>query len=275
MKNILFIHGSPRRGETFRVVQLFVDELKRFFEFKEEHLYLVDEKLEYCRGCLSCIQFGEEKCPIKDNLAKIYNQMLNADAIVFTSPVHALQVSGLFKNFVDRIAFAFHRPCFFGKHSISIVTQGILGYKGVLKYMDSIADFWGFKTVKGIAVTTPPGFRSEREKALIDEEIKKGALRFSEAINLSKPKKVRLSSLMQFRFTRSMISTRSMIDDYFNQMMPKKIMYYKEKGWITSDFYYDVKLSVFQKIVGRYFDHLGKKYAEKKLKERLKEERQN
>lgn len=274
MKNILFIHGSPRRGETFSAVQSFIDELRKKIEFKEEHLFLADEKLEFCRGCIACIQYGEEKCPINDNFIKIYKLMLNADAIVFTTPVYALQISSLLKQLFERLAFVFHRPCFHGKLTIPLVTQGLTGDKNVLKYIDTVVNIWGFKTVKGVALTTPPGFRSKKQKAIIDEEIKNGALRFHEAISLNEPKKVRLSSLMYFRFMRSMMSARSTMDDHFTQIMPRIFMYYKEKGWITSDFYYDVKLNIFQKIIGKYYDYAGKKFAEKKVKEKKNEESQ-
>ena len=49
---------------------------------------------------------------IKDDALMIREEMLNADGLIFVSPVYAHQVTALMKNFIDRFAYVLHRPCF-------------------------------------------------------------------------------------------------------------------------------------------------------------------
>jgi multimeric flavodoxin WrbA len=54
-----------------------------------EYLFLMDFNLEMCRGCFSCVK----------NM----------------SPVYCQNVTGLMKNFIDRLSYLFHRPRFFSQ----------------------------------------------------------------------------------------------------------------------------------------------------------------
>ena len=58
------------------------------------------------------------------------------------------------KNLMDRLAYVFHRPQFFGKTCTAIVTQGFLGGGRIVKYLLDSAINMGFDVTKGSCLST-------------------------------------------------------------------------------------------------------------------------
>jgi multimeric flavodoxin WrbA len=58
-----------------------------------------------CLGCLACEAGGNDRrgiCKIKDDMNAIYPKLVEADCLVFGTPVYFDLLSGLLKNFMDR-----------------------------------------------------------------------------------------------------------------------------------------------------------------------------
>lgn len=53
---------------------------------------------------------GEDHCPLRDDVSEIKKKIDDADIIILASPVYVEDVSGLLKNWIDRMAFVCHRP---------------------------------------------------------------------------------------------------------------------------------------------------------------------
>lgn len=65
---------------------------------------LVENKIGTCFGCYSKNQkLCKYPCVKKDDMEKIYPLLERADAIVFGIPVYWFNISGLMKNFIDRL----------------------------------------------------------------------------------------------------------------------------------------------------------------------------
>ena len=111
----LVIHGSPRQGNTWNVLNIAKEEMQKNGDFDFEVIELAKEKIPTCIGCFNCISKGEDKCIHKDVIMGISKKMEEADAFIITSPVYSLQVSGLLKNFIDHMSYNFHRPKFYKK----------------------------------------------------------------------------------------------------------------------------------------------------------------
>ena len=130
---VLVIMGSPRNGNTCHAVQrieaLMRSRIAPGEELEFTYLMLRDAGLSECRGCFTCFTKGEEHCPLKDRAPEIERQMHEADGMIFASPVYGMNVTGLFKTFVDRFAYIFHRPRFFDKTALLVTTTGMLGHK--------------------------------------------------------------------------------------------------------------------------------------------------
>lgn len=101
---ILGINGSPRKtGRTVKLIQMILSSAKKVSgEVKLVHL--VDYGIKPCLGCYSiepkkCVY----PCRIKDGMQKLYPLLEKADAVVLGSPVYWFNMSGLMKNFIDRL----------------------------------------------------------------------------------------------------------------------------------------------------------------------------
>jgi multimeric flavodoxin WrbA len=261
MKKILAIIASPRKGETYNAVQLFEQKLRTYENVEFEYIHLKDKNVQQCKGCLNCFIKGENYCPVRDDTEEIFKKIMEADGVIFATPVYSLQVSGYMKTLLDRLAYVFHRPCFFDKAFIAITVQGIYGYEEVVKYLNKVAHFWGFTEVQGLGLNTPPGFRSQRMKNDIEVKTDKAVKDFYKVLSGKKLIKPKLSDFMMFRMGRS-------IKPYLSAL-PKDYEYFLEKGWMKSDYYYPVKLGPVRKLIGKFFDKQGRKYGEKMKKEEL------
>lgn len=99
-KNILLINASPRKGGNTQII------LDKFFEItgeraRKEKIYLNDLNMRPCQACGGCD--GGELCILDDDLKPIYEKIINADAIIFASPIYFGSISAQAKIFIDRM----------------------------------------------------------------------------------------------------------------------------------------------------------------------------
>ncbi|MDD5492500.1 MAG: flavodoxin family protein [bacterium] len=250
MYKVLAIIGSPRKGDTYKDVQDFERELKKKGDIQFDYLFLKDVHLEQCVGCFMCLGDGEERCPRKDDRDKIFNTMKAADGIIFATPVYALAVPAVMKNFFDRFSFVFHRPCFFHKVAMGFVTQGAYGAGGVQKFLKELSEFWGFIVCPGVSINSVNKEQFTAEQLKYQKKIAKAASRFYCYLTGHKNPSPLLKYLVIFRAIRSM-------RPYIKEEAPKDYAYWESNGWLTKPYYYNVKLDLFQKIVGALADKHG------------------
>ena len=98
--NIIAICGSPRRGNTEFVLKRILTKAEELGS-SVELVLLREKRIEFCNGCLSCD--STEKCNIRDDMQIIYPKLEGADLIIFGSPNYFYNVSGMMKNFIDRM----------------------------------------------------------------------------------------------------------------------------------------------------------------------------
>ncbi|MFC1824721.1 flavodoxin family protein [Thermodesulfobacteriota bacterium] len=72
-----------------------------------EILSLSNKRLEPCNGCFECKT--DRLCPIKDDMLTIYPKLIDADAIIFATPVYFWSLPGIGKIFLDR-TYALRSP---------------------------------------------------------------------------------------------------------------------------------------------------------------------
>ena len=253
MKKVTVFIGSPQKHATYQAVQEFENNIKSYAEIDFEYVFLKDYHLEYCRGCKLCFKKGEEYCPSKDDRDLLLEKIHSSDGVIFATPNYSFQVTALMKNFLDRLAFIFHRPRFFGKAFTAIVTQGIFGGGSIVKYLENVGEGLGFHVAKGCCLKTlEPSTELQQKK--ISQEIKKASIRFYRELMRQTPPTPSFFRLMAFRMSSTNIMTilNEKYCDY---------RYYKEKGWFESDYYYDVSLGFIKKLTGRFFEFLGKRMA--------------
>lgn len=163
--NVTAFIGSARKKHTYHAAEQLLQNLQSRGHIAYEIVPLSEYHVETCQGCKVCFDKGEEFCPLHDDRDILIEKMLNSDGVIFASPNYAFHVSAFMKIFLDRLAFALHRPRFFGKTFTSIVAQGIYGGKDIVKYFNFIGNGLGFNVVKGCCITTlEPMTRKRPEK---------------------------------------------------------------------------------------------------------------
>ena len=100
-KKVLAVVGSPRKnGNSVRMVkeafQAFAEE-----EYEKTIIYLRDYKYSSCIGCEKCA--GEKRCPVNDDMQKIYPILEQAEVLIFASPVYNYNITSWMKSFIDRL----------------------------------------------------------------------------------------------------------------------------------------------------------------------------
>lgn len=98
---VLGICCSPRKnGNTEILVKEALagaEELKA----QTELITLRDKDIKGCDGCRGCDKSG--KCHIKDDMQLIYPKIVEADGLIFGTPVYFWSVTGQGKMFIDRL----------------------------------------------------------------------------------------------------------------------------------------------------------------------------
>lgn len=248
MKVTAFV-GSARKRHTYEATRRFLENLEALGGVESELVVLSEYGIGTCRGCMLCFDRGEEFCPMKDDRDVLIEKMMVSDGVVFASPNYSFQVSAILKIFLDRLGFVCHRPRFFGKTFTCVVAQGIHGGGKIVKYLDFFAHSIGFRRVKGCVVKAMepvnPKARRHNETAL-------AALsrRFHARLRRPPFSAPTVLDLMIFRMARMSVSR--MLPDHSPDHS-----YYREKGWLDSDFYYPTRLNPLKKAAGAIFDWVG------------------
>lgn len=250
MKKVTAFIGSYRKQSTYNAVKEIEKNLKKHGEVVFEYVFLKDYTLDYCRGCKLCLDKGEEFCPLKDDRDLLIEKLKISDGVIFATPNYSFQVTASMKNLMDRLAFIFHRPRYFEKTFMPIVTQGAFGGGAILKYLNNMGENFGFQVVKGCCLNTLEPMTEIRQKN-INQQIEKASARFYKRLIYSKMPAPSFFRLLMFRMTRT--SVMEIVDRKY-----KDYQYFREKGWFSSVYYYDVYLNPIKKIVGRLFDLLAR-----------------
>jgi multimeric flavodoxin WrbA len=256
MKRVTAFVGSARKKHTYNATQQFLENLRSLGDIETEIIALSDYRLGTCRGCKLCFEKGEESCPFKDDRNVLIEKIATSDGVVFASPNYSFQLSAIMKIFLDRLGFMFHRPRFFGRTFTSIVSQGIYGGRKIERYLDFVGKGLGFNTVKGISFTALEPM-TENEKKKIDGVLAKQSRKFYESLMKPAYPAPKLFMLMGFRMGRT--SMKLELDD-----RSYDYRYFKDKGWLESDYFYPVRLGVLKKLTGKAFDSIQTRATRKR-----------
>lgn len=257
MKSVTAFVGSARRnGVTFRATRQLLDGLEALGDVRTELVFLCDHDLGLCRGCKACFLRGEDQCPLHDDRDLLVGKMMAADGVVFASPNYSFQVSAILKAFLDRLGFAFHRPRFHGKTFTSVVAEGLLGGREIVKYLDLVGAGLGFNVVPGCCVTcrknpsTAQDPIIEVERRRMDAVLARQVRRFHAGLLAPAFPPPSLLQLAGFRMARTSIRLELGADD-------RDHAYYRDHGWFEADYWYPARLGPVKRLAGAAFDLLA------------------
>ena len=152
---VIGICGSPRKGNTEWMLRKLLEAIAA--HGVETELILLREKdIKTCDGCLSCEAGGKSRkgvCSIKDDMQGIYPKLLQADALVFGTPVYFEMLSGLLKNFMDRTCPIWPKLESKPVAGIAVAEEGIGKAIDNLKTYASVCDMRWVGSVTALAKT--------------------------------------------------------------------------------------------------------------------------
>ncbi|OGG92042.1 hypothetical protein A3H03_03725 [Candidatus Kuenenbacteria bacterium RIFCSPLOWO2_12_FULL_42_13] len=117
-KKILLVSGSPRKGNTEYVLRKIYAELPD----KKELLLLREKKIGHCQGCLKCEKTFA--CVIRDEMRGALKAVEQCDFLVIGTPRYYDNISGLFKDFIDRLLPLDYKNALKGKKIFMIMVGG-------------------------------------------------------------------------------------------------------------------------------------------------------
>jgi len=99
---IITILGSPRKkGNTAAVLSIFENEVEQDHEV--ERIHITQYKVGGCISCYKCKEkMGEPGCVQKDDALAIFEKMIEADAMVYASPLYCWSFTSQIKPLIDR-----------------------------------------------------------------------------------------------------------------------------------------------------------------------------
>jgi hypothetical protein len=168
----------------------------------------------------------------------IVREMHEADGIIMASPVYSHMVSSTMKNFFDRFGYFAHRPAFFDKYAMSLVTCSGYGAEDAMKYMDKMLSVFGFNLVQPVEIHFRPGKTPEKMKLENQGKAFAAFDRLITRIEKGGRDKPPLGMLVPF----SIFKYVSEID---RENMPADYDYYKDK----TDYFYDTRIPFYKKFI--------------------------
>jgi multimeric flavodoxin WrbA len=101
---ITVFNGSPlaEKGNTNVMVEAFLTGAREAGA-EVENVFLVRKKIHHCTGCYTCWLKTPGKCAIHDDMEELLPKLYGADIVVFATPVYVDNVTGIMKNFMDRM----------------------------------------------------------------------------------------------------------------------------------------------------------------------------
>ena len=139
---IAIFNGSPRKENTSAMVQAFCEGAKAAGHEVEEY-HVGKMKIAGCLGCGYCHTKGQGQCVQKDDLEKIMPAYLEADMIVFASPIYYFGMTAQMESAIQRV-FCVGKPQKAKKAALLLSS----GSPGV--YDSAIAQYKGYMAYTGI-----------------------------------------------------------------------------------------------------------------------------
>ncbi|MBN2047460.1 MAG: flavodoxin family protein [Anaerolineaceae bacterium] len=248
MKVIAILGSARGNGNTARALNLLETSLRRQaaaaaepLEF--ERIELGKMTVEACRGCRVCFDRGESFCPIDDDIPEIKQNMLDADAVIVASPVYVNDVSGLLKNWIDRLAHVCHRPEFFEQSFYLLATTGSSPTRHTLRTLQIAVWSWGGVIAGQAGLNTGALMTPEEMREQHGRTLDRAAQRLLRAVHEKRYEKPGFINLMMFKIQQ--VNWRRMKDEESLDMD-----YRRARGWLDPSRAYYIDHSAHPLLLG-------------------------
>lgn len=231
--NLLMINGSPNNaGNTNKILELLSKEMSKTIKgdnYVCSTISLSQKSIEHCHGCRICFNDSELHCPYKDDVNSIKCRMEEADIIIIGSPVYVEDVTGITKNWIDRMAYNCHRPFLRGKLVYIITTSGAGASSHAIKTLKHALVAWGAQIVNYDNYHMGIKMKLVEAEKLYSKII---TIRINELIHRINNSRINMYSLIAFNVQKKYWSRKNIDTQSFDYK------YWKKQGWLTKKCFY-------------------------------------
>jgi len=155
MTKIFGFIGSPlgEKSNTYNLTMMMLEHLKKINKSIDYVVFTSGQvNIKPCTGCWGCVYKGYDHCPLdrEDDMSLLKDNMLNADIIIWGSPVHTLNVSVQMKVFIDRLRSWYHILKLAGKSGVTVTTSSGAGIADVHRYLTTTMLSTGVKVLANL-----------------------------------------------------------------------------------------------------------------------------
>ena len=163
-----FVGVNHERSSTVEYIRDVLSFVSDKIDIDIELYTQANSQLRMCKGCCTC--FNRHYCPLDslDHMDIIKEKMLNADFLIFGSPVYMHSVSGCMKNFFDRISYWSHLMPLRGKNCMLISSADSNGGNLTTNYMEKITSYLGCPAVVRANIFGVNGYDDGKKKIHAD-----------------------------------------------------------------------------------------------------------
>jgi len=143
---VLGINGSPnKKGKTTKLLKKVLEAIEKYGA-KTTLINLYEKNI---RPCLGCYSLGAKKCRypciIKDGMWDLYKILEKIDILVLATPTYWFNMSGMMKNFIDRLCCMENNGFLLqGKMAILVASEEDEGAMMALSSMAMALNHMGF-----------------------------------------------------------------------------------------------------------------------------------
>lgn len=103
------INGSPRKkGNTVEMLNKALEGAQSAGVDEVELVHLASLDFKGCTSCFRCtLKDAERKCHYQDDLTPVLERIADADLLFVGSPMYICDVTGMTRNFVERVTFQY------------------------------------------------------------------------------------------------------------------------------------------------------------------------
>ena len=231
--NITVINGTEQKGCTFAMKEAFLSAMGEKNIVTE--YFLPRDCPVFCTGCKACFFRDISVCPHSNYTVLIWESILSADLLVFTSPTYVFHVTAQLKALLDHYATKWmaHSPekPMFRKQAVIITNAIGQGMKKTASDIKDSLDFWG---VARVFVIKKPLFQakwelvSEKTKAAFTAKCKRVATKITKRKYVKPGIKVK-SLFYVMKIAQTMIDKS---ERKAGREQTKDYLHWKENGWL-------------------------------------------
>ena len=126
-KRLVILSTSPRKNSNSHALAESFAKGAAEAGNEVEIISLIGKQIAFCKGCFACQTTG--RCVIRDDAIEIEQKVLNADVVVWATPIYYYEMSGQMKVLIDRLNPLFPKDYRFRDvYLLASASEGLKGW---------------------------------------------------------------------------------------------------------------------------------------------------